>query len=65
MTAPWRSAPEEHHVYSLYHLIVLRSSGAPCGVAISLHAAPNGAGYVRKLGAINMLLLRSKSFGTN
>ena len=31
----------------------------------SLHAAPNGAGYIRNLGAINMLLLRSKSFGTN
>ena len=31
--------------------------------AVSLHAAPDGAGCTMSLDAINMLLLRSKSFG--
>ena len=32
-----------------------------CVSADSLHAAPDGAGQIRNLGAINMFLLRSKS----
>ena len=46
------------------HSFALQRS-AMCFSGFSLHAAPDGAGYVRNLGAINMLLLRSKSFGTN
>ena len=46
------------------HSFALQRS-AMCFSGFRLHAAPDGAGYVRNLGAINMLLLRSKSFGTN
>jgi hypothetical protein len=34
---------------------------AMCSGRIQLHSAPDGAGYVRGVGAINILLLRSKN----
>jgi len=34
---------------------------AMCFGAFSLHAAPDGAGYISNMGAINMVLLRSKN----
>ena len=46
------------------HSFALQRS-AMCFSGFSLHAAPDGAGYVRNLEAINMLLPRSKSFGIN
>ena len=38
---------------------------AMCFEAFSLHSAPDGAEHIREVEAINMLLLRSKSFRLN
>jgi hypothetical protein len=45
-----RSAPEEHHVYSLTSHFLCAPAERHVLWRVPLHAAPNGAGDIRNLG---------------